>query len=208
MKKILAFLVMCICVRSLAYSQMKIHVIDVGQADSILLEFKSAAVLVDAGGESTGDDRDKDHLQTAPLRADVTGRRGPIGAQFLLHEEIPLLNVAVLVINGEAARAAIEARVLQVRTDRLNDRIHSQAVERSNDDSGRRRPISALRNLRRRRRRECPGGVEARPVIEAGVGRHIGQAVSAAHHNRVGELVSRAQTRAEVLVVGDRKSVV
>jgi len=41
---------------------MKIHVIDVGQADSILLEFKAAAVLVDAGGESTGDDRDREHL--------------------------------------------------------------------------------------------------------------------------------------------------
>jgi competence protein ComEC len=46
-------------------AQMKIHVIDVGQADSILLEFKSAAVLVDAGGESTGDDRDQKHLLSA-----------------------------------------------------------------------------------------------------------------------------------------------
>jgi competence protein ComEC len=62
MKKSLIFLAMCLGVRTLAYSQMKIHVIDVGQADSILLEFKSAAVLVDAGGESTGDDRDKRHL--------------------------------------------------------------------------------------------------------------------------------------------------
>jgi len=45
-----------------AHAQMQIHVIDVGQADSILLEFKKAAVLIDAGGESTGDERDKDHL--------------------------------------------------------------------------------------------------------------------------------------------------
>jgi competence protein ComEC len=47
---------------SAAVAQMSIHLTDVGQADSILLEFKKAAVLIDAGGESTGDDRDKDHL--------------------------------------------------------------------------------------------------------------------------------------------------
>jgi competence protein ComEC len=45
-----------------AHAQMSIHVIDVGQADSILLEFKKAAVLIDAGAESTGNDRDKEHL--------------------------------------------------------------------------------------------------------------------------------------------------
>ena len=62
MRKTLAFLTICLFVPTLAFAQMKIHVIDVGQADSILLEFKSAAVLIDAGGESTGDDRDKEHL--------------------------------------------------------------------------------------------------------------------------------------------------
>ncbi|HEU0015373.1 MAG TPA: MBL fold metallo-hydrolase [Longimicrobium sp.] len=45
-----------------ASAQMKAHVINVGQAESILLEFTHAAVLVDAGGEVTGDDRDRDHL--------------------------------------------------------------------------------------------------------------------------------------------------
>jgi len=62
MRKIHTFLTVCLFVPTLALAQMKIHVIDVGQADSILLEFKSAAVLIDAGGESTGDDRDKEHL--------------------------------------------------------------------------------------------------------------------------------------------------
>jgi competence protein ComEC len=62
MRKILAFFAVCLFVSNLALAQMKIHVIDVGQADSILLEFKRAAVLVDAGGESTGDERDKEHL--------------------------------------------------------------------------------------------------------------------------------------------------
>lgn len=46
----------------LALGQMNVRMIDVGQADSILLEFKTAAILIDAGGESTGDDRDKEHL--------------------------------------------------------------------------------------------------------------------------------------------------
>lgn len=45
-----------------AQAQMKVHYINVGQAESILLEFKTAAVLIDAGSEDTGDNRDRDHL--------------------------------------------------------------------------------------------------------------------------------------------------
>jgi len=43
-------------------AQMKAHFINVGQAESILLEFRRHAVLIDAGGEDTGDTRDRDHL--------------------------------------------------------------------------------------------------------------------------------------------------
>lgn len=43
-------------------AQMSAHFINVGQAESILLEFKTAAILIDAGGEVTGDDRDRDHI--------------------------------------------------------------------------------------------------------------------------------------------------
>ena len=46
----------------LAHAQMKAHFINVGQAESILLEFRRHAVLIDAGGEDTGDTRDRDHL--------------------------------------------------------------------------------------------------------------------------------------------------
>lgn len=53
---------MLVCSVVCAQAQMKMHVIDVGQADAILLEFEKAAVLVDAGGEETGDDRAKEHL--------------------------------------------------------------------------------------------------------------------------------------------------
>jgi competence protein ComEC len=50
-----------------ARAQMSAHYINVGQADSILLEFTHAAVLIDAGGETTdeatgGKFRDRDHL--------------------------------------------------------------------------------------------------------------------------------------------------
>ena len=47
---------------TVAHAQMSAHYINVGQADSILLEFRTAAILIDAGGEATGDDRDKIHL--------------------------------------------------------------------------------------------------------------------------------------------------
>lgn len=62
MRKSVIFLITLLSLPMWLKAQMKIHVMDVGQADSILLEFKKAAVLVDAGGESTGDDRDKQHL--------------------------------------------------------------------------------------------------------------------------------------------------
>lgn len=51
-----------------AQGQMKAHFINVGQAESILLEFKTAAILIDAGGENTGEpgtqlgDRDLNRL--------------------------------------------------------------------------------------------------------------------------------------------------
>lgn len=62
--KVLRFLILLLLL-SLpvsAAAQMSAHYINVGQGDSILLEFKNAAVLIDAGGEATGDFRDRDHL--------------------------------------------------------------------------------------------------------------------------------------------------
>jgi len=44
------------------YSQVTVHYINVGQAASALLEFKSGAVLIDAGGENTGNDAYRKHL--------------------------------------------------------------------------------------------------------------------------------------------------
>ena len=46
-------------------AQVHVHYINVGQADSILLEFRTAAILIDAGGETVAppnQNRDRDHL--------------------------------------------------------------------------------------------------------------------------------------------------
>lgn len=43
-------------------AQVSVHYINIGQGDSILLEFKNEALLIDAGGENTGDTRYRDHL--------------------------------------------------------------------------------------------------------------------------------------------------
>lgn len=45
-------------------SQVTAHYINVGQAASALLEFSSGAILIDAGGENTGDDVYRSHLST------------------------------------------------------------------------------------------------------------------------------------------------
>jgi beta-lactamase superfamily II metal-dependent hydrolase len=48
-----------------ARAQFVIHVIDVGQSDAILVELKSGAILIDAGGESTSDDHYREHFLAA-----------------------------------------------------------------------------------------------------------------------------------------------
>ncbi len=73
MRKSVTLLAVLLFCSTGVHAQMTIHVIDVGQAESILLEFKHQAVLIDAGGESTGDTRDKDHL-AAQLKAFFVAR--------------------------------------------------------------------------------------------------------------------------------------
>jgi competence protein ComEC len=55
------FLCAALCGGTLA-GQVTAHYINVGQAASALLEFKSGAVLIDAGGEDTGDNVYRQHL--------------------------------------------------------------------------------------------------------------------------------------------------
>jgi competence protein ComEC len=64
MRKMLLFLAGYLFLSGLAVAEMKIHVIDVGQADSILLEFDSAAILIDAGGEATVSDEYRKHFMS------------------------------------------------------------------------------------------------------------------------------------------------
>jgi beta-lactamase superfamily II metal-dependent hydrolase len=60
-KPALALLLILFCAATAA-AQSKVHFINVGQADSILVELPKAALLIDAGGEDTVDGRDADHL--------------------------------------------------------------------------------------------------------------------------------------------------
>jgi beta-lactamase superfamily II metal-dependent hydrolase len=45
-----------------AQPEMQVHFIDVGQASAALVEFPNGAILIDAGGEVTGDTTYRDHL--------------------------------------------------------------------------------------------------------------------------------------------------
>lgn len=62
MKRYFLLAVVLLISATVVRAQMSAHYINVGQADSILLEFKTGAILIDAGGEATSDNRDKDHL--------------------------------------------------------------------------------------------------------------------------------------------------
>src|SRR4030095_4494411 len=59
--KIILYMASMLCAVD-ATAQMTVHHINVGQADATLLEFRTAAILIDAGGSNTGDDRDQEHL--------------------------------------------------------------------------------------------------------------------------------------------------
>jgi competence protein ComEC len=61
-KGLILVITVLLCSAPQTKAQMSAHFINVGQAESILLELKTAAILIDAGGEVTGDNRDRDHL--------------------------------------------------------------------------------------------------------------------------------------------------
>ncbi len=63
LKRIGASVLVCIVfTAAVAWGQVTAHYINVGQAASALIEFKSGAILIDAGGEATADDVYGDHL--------------------------------------------------------------------------------------------------------------------------------------------------
>jgi competence protein ComEC len=55
------FAILVLCPIALQ-AQTKVHYINVGQADAILLEFDHAAMMIDAGGEATRSAEEKTHL--------------------------------------------------------------------------------------------------------------------------------------------------
>lgn len=72
----------------------QVHFINVGQAEAILLELEHEAVMIDAGGECTCDDRDREHLlsyleEFFERRSDlITDGRGRIHTIIISHPHI------------------------------------------------------------------------------------------------------------------------
>ena len=97
MKRLSLALLALLFLSTAASAQMKVHVIDVGQAESILLEFKTAAVLIDAGGEDTSTDDglgdltgylDRFFDNRPDLREQGGQRRGVIYSLIVSHPHI------------------------------------------------------------------------------------------------------------------------
>src|SRR5207247_7826197 len=63
LKRTCTVMLVCMCFTiAVASGQVTAHYINVGQAASSLIEFKSGAILIDAGGEETDDNVYGDHL--------------------------------------------------------------------------------------------------------------------------------------------------
>jgi len=98
MKRLSLALLALLFLSSAASAQMKVHFINVGQAESILLEFQTAAVLIDAGGEDTfdNDDRRRDLFRylddfferRADLREKAGQKRGIIHSLIVSHPHL------------------------------------------------------------------------------------------------------------------------
>ena len=91
---ILFAMVLVLTIESNAQPKNQVHFINVGQAEAILLEFQHDAVLIDAGGEDTHDDRDRKRLLRYldaffERRTDLTeGKKGKIHTIIISHPHI------------------------------------------------------------------------------------------------------------------------
>lgn len=91
---ILFALVLFVSVQCNGEPRTQVHYINVGQAEAILLEFEHEAMLIDAGGECTCDDRDREHLMSYleeffERRSDLMeGNRGRIHTIIISHPHI------------------------------------------------------------------------------------------------------------------------
>jgi len=91
---ILLVVVLFLTIESNAQPKNQVHFINVGQAEAILLELEHDAILIDAGGEDTGDDRDRDRLfryldSFFRRRTDlVEGNKGKIHSIIISHPHL------------------------------------------------------------------------------------------------------------------------
>jgi competence protein ComEC len=91
---VLFAIVLFVSVQCNGEPRTQVHYINVGQAEAILLEFEHEAMLIDAGGECTCDDRDREHLlnyleEFFERRSDLMeGNRGRIHTIIISHPHI------------------------------------------------------------------------------------------------------------------------
>lgn len=147
-----------------AQAQMRAHFINVGQAESILLEFKTAAILIDAGGEDTGNNRDRDHLigylnrffdSRPDLREATSPRRGIIYSLIVSHPHIDHTRHLMAVMNsfrvknlvggGGSTGSGIDQFHEARRFARDNDIIYNRIIDERIGEEG--YTTSLLRDL-------------------------------------------------------------
>jgi competence protein ComEC len=93
-----------------AHAEIKIHIIDVGQAASALVELDHAAILIDAGGEDTGDDRDARSIRDAltAFFARRTDLHNTLEAVIVSHPHIDHTMNIMTVMQGFTVRALVD----------------------------------------------------------------------------------------------------
>ena len=93
-----------------ASAAVTVHYINVGQADATLVEFSDGALLIDAGGEFTGDTSQQDHL-TGYLR-DFFARRSDLNrtlnSVIITHPHIDHTRHLMSVLQRFKVKALIE----------------------------------------------------------------------------------------------------
>lgn len=93
-----------------ARAELKVHIIDVGQAASALVELDHAAILIDAGGEDTNDDRDATSIRDAltAFFARRTDLHNTLEAVIVSHPHLDHTKNLMTVMQGFTVRALVD----------------------------------------------------------------------------------------------------
>lgn len=93
-----------------ARAELRVHIIDVGQAASAIVELERAAILIDAGGEDTGNDRDAKSIREAlkALFARRTDLNNTLEAVIVSHPHKDHTRNLMTVMQGFTVKALVD----------------------------------------------------------------------------------------------------